>query len=828
MKGLNRRWAYGQQQPDTSIHMLNMRPDESAEDRTRGGTRPGIIRPYVTRVGADEVRLLSQVRAVPTNQNRFFFDDFNAFPDGGLFQNAIWTLPEGSNKEPQYIVIGGEPAVQDNLDFPLTDQFKSCAVLKLIAEADLSLSYEVAVTTVGRLDSSFPYGRLTIYAGLDDTTPSLISDYVALHVSWQSPASLSLSVFQVAGGVVVLTDATSVITGISTVLPHAIKMEVNPSAQTITGFLDGVQYAQITGVTFPLATGGGRIGFDLFTSEVLQRAAIDNFIFTYSVGTASNAQANRNYMVAGANQGLMRETIEGDDIETAAAGSSANIVQVPPLPQQTIQAQDYLGKLYIADHDEPIATGDDGVAAGNTLVSGSNLSMGNSVDADNDVVVIAGPITSKILGTYLVASGTGGVITLVETFAFAEAGLTFRVERAPKVYDPIADTLEIWYDPLVSVGGTGVVANQPPTGCIVIGTFLDRIALAGGKNNPSVWFLSGRGDALNWNFASTGEGGAVAGDNSNAGQIGAPITAMVPSIEDYLLLGSLGSLYILRGDPTVGGRLDNMSRRIGIVGTEAWCYGPNSSVFFLSRDGLYMIAPGATSYPQSLSEEVLPGPLKNVNNVNTHVMLEYDVLNRGIHIHLTNVNSGIALSYWYDLEIPGFWPFRYATANHQPFTTLQYEADKSTSAAMLMGGRDGYIRKYAKSASVDDNIDQTAISSNIVLGPIPLGSSPDAEGLLQRIEIILGRDSNPVNWRMYIGNTAEEAIHNWQFSNIYKSGVTRELTEGENRSLLSVHHPRVRDYYVVIRLSNDDANRWWFEQMVAIIKDVGRHRSKTV
>ncbi len=822
MKGLNRRWAYGQQSPDTAYDILNVRPDETAESRTRGGTRPGIIRPYPTQVGADEVRLLSQVRAVPSLQAAFWLDEFDAFSTGGLFQNPLWSLPLGPllDNEPIFLDVNAGQGVWDDPGV----EFQASAVRAAIGDIDLTATYSVRANT---LPFSFPpLGKYFLYVGLDDTTPDITRDAVVLEWDWSVDTIDSvMTLYILEAGLLAATISANV--AVARLTPHLMTLLVEPGSTQIRGFIDGAEIVKLTGVTFPLV-GGGRVGFSLHSVDIFQGAAYDDFVVSYT-STAAAVQVNRNYLVAGANGGLKRENTAGDDLETAASGSAADIVVTPPAPQQTIQAADYLGKLYIADHDEPTSSGTDGVIAdsgGSTFelfTSGTNATMGDDMDINNDVVIITGPVGDANLGTYKASAATGGTITLDTPATSTATDLVFRVERAPKVYDPVADTMVIYYNNTTPVD----VTNQPPTGCIVIGTHMDRVVLAGGKNNPQVWFMSKRGDPFNWDFSQTNEGAAVAGDDSNAGQIGAPITAMIPSIEDYLLFGSLGSLWLLRGDPTVGGRMDNLSRRIGCVGTECWCYGPDSSIFFLSRDGLYTIPPGSTSYPQSVSEEVIPETLKNIDNLNTHVMMEYDVLARGIQIHLTKLDSGVGLNYWFDLEIPGFWPFLYIDTNHAPFVTVQYEADKSTSAHMIMGGRDGFLRRYSKPAAVDDFIDQKAIVSYVVLGPIPLGSTPDKEGMIQRLEIILGRLSNPVTWKLYVANTAEDAIRKMREGKEQKLGTTR-VSPNRADSLLTVHHPRARDYYAVIRIENANNDRWWFEQLVLIVRDLGKHRTKTV
>ena len=818
LKGLNRRWAYAQQQAETAYDLLNVRPDATTEARTRGGTRPGLLRAYPTQVGADEVRLLSQVRAVPTQAAGFWSTSFDEFSTGGLFQDPLWSLPTGGQQEPEfyYGFVFDELADTDEA---------SHAVRVAFADIDLTKAYQIRASIVSAFGGTGPPGRVFLYVGLDNTTPDITQDVLLCDLAWNLPTALACVRNRIAGVTTSACDEVTLHPGI----PHLIVFDIDPVGGTALITIDGTVIASMIGISFPLP-GGGRFGFGLDSNHTDQRH-VGYYSLAIAYQRLTSAEANRNYLVAGANGGLKRENDEGDDLETAAAGSAADIVVTPPAPQQTIQAVDYLGKLYIADHDEPIASGIDGsVATGTALTSATNPTMGDDVDADNEVVVITGAPTPENLGTYRVASGTGGIITLAEAVDTNEGNITFRVERAAKVYDPILDTLVNYYDPLVSEGAPadGVLANQPPTGCIVIGTYMDRVVLAGGKNNPQVWFMSARGDPLDFDYSETNEGAAVAGDNSNAGQIGAPITAMIPSVADYLIFASLGSLWILRGDPTVGGRMDNLSRRIGIVGTEAWCYGPNSSIYFLSRDGLYMIPPGVTAYPQSVSEEVLPATLKTINNLTTHVTLEYDVILRGIHIHLTKIDEGNRLHYWFDLDVPGFWPFQFGNTDHAPFTTLQYEADKATSAAMLLGGRDGYLRKYFRFSSVDDATDEEPIVSYVVLGPFPLGSTPDREGMIQRLEIALGRLSNVITWKIYVANTAELAIRKMDAGLHLKQGTTRLSSGPVLSSLFSVHHPRTRGYHAVIRLENANNERWWFEQMIAIIKDVGKHRSKTV
>lgn len=42
LKGIDKNWANSNQPPTTSPSMLNVRPKDVSEERTRGGQRPGL------------------------------------------------------------------------------------------------------------------------------------------------------------------------------------------------------------------------------------------------------------------------------------------------------------------------------------------------------------------------------------------------------------------------------------------------------------------------------------------------------------------------------------------------------------------------------------------------------------------------------------------------------------------------------------------------------------------------------------------------------------------------------------------------------------------
>lgn len=423
---------------------------------------------------------------------------------------------------------------------------------------------------------------------------------------------------------------------------------------------------------------------------------------------------------------------------------------------------------------------------------------------------------TAIAGTYAISSITGTVITFnpalnlashdngTTTLGYGQdiLNVVYRIARQPKVYDPKLNTVTPHY------ANVGTV----PAGCRLVALYRDRIVYAGSDLLPHVWYMSRQGDPFDWDYGQEDSGAAVFAENSTAGQLADPITAMIPHGDECLLFGSYNSLWIMRGDPGYGGTLDALSRKIGIVSQNAWTRTPDDMVIFLSADGLYVISAGCAGFPTSLSRERLPDELLCLNPEREAVSLEYDTLSRGVHIFVTRLDGSEGSHWWFDWQAKAFWRVKVST-NHEPFV-LHERTVWDDCPAVLLGCRDGKIRQFDRDYQVDDG--NLEIEAYCCFGPFHLDRQGFQEGLLAELQGSIGRESGSIAWEVTAGNSAEESFY----------ATTRDAGTWDNPGLNYVTRPRVRGVSAVVKVKNKAGSkrRWFLERVTAVIRSAGRKR----
>jgi hypothetical protein len=240
--------------------------------------------------------------------------------------------------------------------------------------------------------------------------------------------------------------------------------------------------------------------------------------------------------------------------------------------------------------------------------------------------------------------------------------------------------------------------------------------------------------------------------------------------------------------------------------------GGEGMVLFLSLDGLYMVPAGCqTSAPVPVSREKLPDELLFIDKTAYEVTMAYDQLDRGVHIYMSSRTSGNTTHWWFDWKTKGFFQVT-LPVGQDPFTVLEYSSSCGEDSCVLMGGRDGVVRRFHKYNDKDDG--SNAISSAVDYGPIMLGDMNGwTSGVLSELVGELGEDSAPVNWSARSGNTPEAA---------YNATALADGTWSET-GLQYTNNPRCGGAAAFVRLSNGANRPWSIERMAVRIEPKGRN-----
>jgi hypothetical protein len=761
--GLDRQGAYRQQSPYTSSDLMNVRPRASIEGRNRGGSRPGLVQSHVDDIGSN-VRLLS-----PMILN--LGDNFTTFSDvfSGTSLATAWTQATWATDVPSILTQ------MATVDTSVSD----AAVVLSAIPIDTSSIYSVEAFIVPY--NGAHHGKYQLYLRMDDSTPDATDEGVEVElIMTGSTGSYSGTLKSYTGGTPTSYSLSS--GSLGSARPGWLIASVN--GDQITVYWNNVQLIQ---QTVPTSHTGKRVGFGMECTESGGACFVNVFRAQYySSNTVDNL---RSMLIASAGGDLYKESPYGR--MTVVSSSLTVRDDVALTAAQSGQ------KLYIADYGDLRATATDGTISGTAFDSatyGDWTTLG--IDTDDDVVVLSNTTGATVAGTYKISSVAAGSLTLAS--APGDGTAAFRIERAPKVYDPSTDTISI------HTATTG----QVPTGNPLVCRYLDRIVFAGAEIAPHVWYMSRVGDPDDWDYAQTDSQRAVAGTSSEAGVPGEAITALIPHSDDYLIMGCRNSIWRLRGDPAYGGSLDALSHTVGIIGRNAWCLGPSGELVFLSLDGLYILPPGGASEPISMSREVLPSELLNLNPDDLTVSLEYDVHGRGVHVFLTPSTPNTQVHWWFDWPTKTFWPVT-LTGDHEPTVTCAHMAIAIEDSGVILGGRDGKLRRPSELAEDDCG---TSFTSYALMGPIPLG--PDGfTGTVMTMDAVLAKNSGDVTWSTKPADTFEASV-------TASASDTDTWSAGQN----AIDYPDVRGQAFCLLVTGSASRRWAFEQTTIMVRASGRRR----
>lgn len=358
---------------------------------------------------------------------------------------------------------------------------------------------------------------------------------------------------------------------------------------------------------------------------------------------------------------------------------------------------------------------------------------------------------------------------------------------------------------------TGFVEGTPtrPVNCTAIAAWNGRLCVVS-RDDPHNVSMARVGIPYDWAYAAIPVGSAVQLNTTgiDAGKLGEPVNALIAHSDDYLLMGLLNSLYVMRGEPTLSGQLDRLSSNIGIVAPQAWARGPNGETVFLSNDGVYSIAAGVLSYPESISRESLPNDLRDIDVNNYRILMAYDVRNRGVFIGITPILAGGGSYFWFDWEFRGFYRMEFPAA-FEPTALVYRNADSPLDQRLLFGCRDGQIRTFDDVMVNDDGVD---FSTEVVIGPINLGGGGYYDGMILEIIGQTAIGSDDVTMSVQTGKSVEDAFR-------ATPRFSRTLRAGKNIT----HRPRLRGNACFVRLSTT-SGAWALENLTLVRERLGKQR----
>lgn len=350
--------------------------------------------------------------------------------------------------------------------------------------------------------------------------------------------------------------------------------------------------------------------------------------------------------------------------------------------------------------------------------------------------------------------------------------------------------------------------DTTPTNCGICVSHLDRLWLMGDAQTGRVVYACKTGDITDWDYADTNNGTAIAFTFS----LPQNVTAAISHTRDCLIIGMTDSVVVVRGNLPSTGEIATISHEVGPLSHHAWCHDASGTLWIFTRDGLYKMAPGCGDFLQSVGRETLPGELVAVDpgTSGTYCSLTYDHRWRGLHLYIDV--AGTDQFWFYDLQNGGWWPMSFDNGPLRLGVPLK-SAATSTDSSLLAFNASGTGYQFVS----DDN---ESFDSKVLYGPIALGQA-GAQGILHSICATLGSDSDAVAFKIFTGNSAEEAYDNYVSDTAsFDSAAGTDWTEGLN----TWQHVRTSHSFAYVGLYGSTTDRWAIEEIIVRLVERGLRR----
>ena len=425
------------------------------------------------------------------------------------------------------------------------------------------------------------------------------------------------------------------------------------------------------------------------------------------------------------------------------------------------------------------------------------------------------------------------------TFNSSEVVIGTNAKGTPVAVSFTTDAAQVgaphWYDWTVYPTIGGISYGEMPAKAYLGCNYRGRATLSGNPLYPHQWYMARQLNPWDWAYFANDAQSPVKGGSADAGEIGDIVRALMPYKDDYLVFGCTTSMWFMAGDPAEGGSINELDLTIGIYGMKSWCFDGKGNLYFWGDNGLYKTTiPG---FPECISAIRLPKIVKDesIDPTSYRITMEYDRTRIGILICITKLSNGSNSNYWYDLQTGGFFPETYGN-NRGPYSLMFYAANDPDYRDLLVGCKDGYIRKFKESLKSDNDSADAAgtgtvlIDSYVGFGPLQMSENPESQGKLTSLNLITAggdtggseSDSNNVACKVYVSNTAETIVEK-----LY-AGTTPNISrtlKAPGRQRGNTIKQKVKGVYVGIELRNSAAaESWGFEQLLVNATPVGRVR----
>lgn len=401
-------------------------------------------------------------------------------------------------------------------------------------------------------------------------------------------------------------------------------------------------------------------------------------------------------------------------------------------------ATEAYGQVFVANHDKHRV-------ADFVNVKTTTANIGANIPYKGDIVT-GGTSSAQMVVDFITAAS--GAATLYgnritdETFVDTET-----VTGTNKNGDAISFVLNadeasgpFWYTWTPYANDTTNFGTMP-TYSDIIELHIGRVWLGGDKRYPHQWVGTRQNNPWDFLYAQNDAGSAVAGNNTDAGEVGDIVIDMISYSDDYMVFGCAGELHVMLGNPCAGGRINKM-RETGLLATRAWCWDADSNLYLLTTEGLLKV-PKGFGQADNITSDNYPDFVDDLayNADNDRITMAYDPDYKGVLISKITISTGASTSWFIDLRSGGFFPEAYPVECGQ-FSAWNLVADDPDDTSLVMGCTDGYLRHWDSSQKSDDAgaSGETAIEAYVGFGPFPTSEKVRKSRRISGIDIVLGGD----------------------------------------------------------------------------------------